>query len=183
MSLPCRYKLVLRESVLLLVVFLNIGSQLAMVGVGGRVLGGSPHVHEAEEEQEVIETPHALVHAASHVLPAPLQPLEPPRVGHVLVVHQIAEHDQRNRGNHHAHQQQRVQTHEHRQLRVLLVLPQLVHRVHQALEHPEVHQRVQSPVSATGQPYPAVMYTRTWLSVSGTSERTARSESQSETAK
>ena len=64
-----------------------------------------------------------------------------------------------------------------------VLLPQLVHRVHQALEHPEVHQRVQSPVSATGQPYPAVMYTRTWLSVSGTSERTARSESQSETAK
>ena len=160
MSPQCGYKLVLRESILLLLV-LNIGSELAMVRIGGRVLGGSPHVHETEEEQEVIETPHTFVHAAAQPSPTPLQPLEPPRVRDVLVVHQVAEHNQGNRGNHHAHQQQRVQTHEHRQLRVLLVLAQLVHRVHQALEHPEVHQRVQSPVSAPNRAYPAVTYTRT----------------------
>ena len=98
MSPQCGYKLVLRESILLLLV-LNIGSELAMVRIGGRVLGGSPHVHETEEEQEVIETPHAFVHAAAQPSPTPLQPLEPPRVRDVLVVHQVAEHNQGNRGN------------------------------------------------------------------------------------
>ena len=182
MPVRSAHKLVLRQPILLLLV-LHVGGQLAMVSIGGRVLGGSPHVHETEEEQEVVETPHALVHAAPHSPPTRLQPLEPPDVRDVLVVHQVAEQNQGNRGNHHADQQQRVQPHEHRQLRVLLVLAQLVHRVHQALEHPEVHQRVQPAVHAHESDYPAVMYTRTWFSVSETSGRMESSESQSVTAK
>lgn len=54
----------------------------------------------------------------------------------------VAEGHQRERGDHDAGKQQRVKSREHSELGVLLVVLELLHGVHEALEHPEVHHRV-----------------------------------------
>ena len=131
-----------------------------MVSVGRGILGRLPHVHEAYEQHQVVDTPDALVHASFHPPSAVLQPLVLPQVLDVRIVDEIAEQDERSGRHHHADEQECVESDEHCQLRVLLVLPQVVHRVHEAVEDPEVHQRIQSTMKAEPCTHPAVMYTR-----------------------
>lgn len=122
---------------------LSVGRHLEVVRVGRRVLGGLPHHHDAEEQQEVVDAPDGLVDATPHPTRQPSQPLVLPHGARVVIDHDVAEADQRGGGQHDAHHQQRTQLAEDLQLRHLLLLRQLLHRVHQALEDPEVRQRVQ----------------------------------------
>ena len=71
-----------------------------------------------------------------------LQPLELPRRVRLVRENDVAEHDQRTRRHHDAHHQQVAQLCEDVQLGLLLLLGQLVHRVHQTLEDPEVDERI-----------------------------------------
>ena len=122
---------------------LSVGRHLEVVRVGRRVLGGLPHHHDAEEQQEVVDAPDGLVDATPHPTHQPSQPLVLPHGARVVIDHDVAEADQRDGGQHDAHHQQRAQLAEDLQLGHLLLLRQLLHRVHQALEDPEVRQRVQ----------------------------------------
>ena len=120
-----------------------------MVSVRRRVLRRLPHDHDTHNEQEVIHAPDAIVDATLNPLSWPLQPLISPHVVSIVVHHDVAEQNQRERRHHHAHHQQIAQSREDVQLRRLLLLRQLVHRVHQALEDPEIHQRVHSTAHPT----------------------------------
>lgn len=78
-SLPYN-KLILRKTVLLVLdiislhhphIFVHLGSQLAVVGIGRGVLVRLPHHHETQKQDEVIHGPDAVVHSTSHAAPAP----------------------------------------------------------------------------------------------------------------
>ena len=132
-------KLLVGQSVLLVVLrvrpashthLLSVRCHLNVVGVRRRVLRRLPHHHDAEEQQEVVDAPNAVVDPSAHDALRFLQPLVLPHRVRVIVYDDVAEADQRERRQDHAHHQQITQLREHLQLGDLLLLHQLVHRVH-----------------------------------------------------
>lgn len=118
-----------------------------MVRIGRRVLRGLPHHHNAEEQQEVVDAPDGFVDATLHHSSQSSQPLILPNGVSVIVHYDVAEADQRHRRQHHARNEQIAQFREDLQLDNLFLFRQLLHRVHQALEDPEVRQGVHATSS------------------------------------
>ena len=71
-----------------------------------------------------------------------VQPLVLPDGSLVGVLDDVAEEDERERGDDDAGHQQSVEPLEHGELGVLLVLLEVVDGAHEAAEHPEVDERV-----------------------------------------
>ena len=71
-----------------------------------------------------------------------IQPLELPDILAIIRYNDVAEDDQGDGGDNHAHNQQVAEFRKNGKLGVLLAVRQFVHGVHQALEDPEIDQRV-----------------------------------------
>ena len=114
--------------------------------VSGRVFGGQPHDHDGHHEQEIEQIPESLIHPTPHSATPSPQPLILPDLGGEIENNHARKPDQRQRRQHHRHDQQVAQPREDLQLLLLLALGEDLHGVHEGDEDPEVGDGVDATV-------------------------------------